>query len=338
MPCQQEYDVLMSQDREEIGMELPRESKWSGRRWGGLLLLVASLVAATVVFASLIKLPSFATANPTHFVKLNTLAESTCDQYPYLPMPTVKHRNLGNQGPDNGAEGMVFEGLSMDALGENVKQVDLHLNSPNFVAHNPSGNGMGYKCKECMAINIPAGTNSSVKFMVTERGGTSPISIDKMDLTFFDLDGQAVDHSLEYIEVQGASKVEYYHGTTLSITNGKTKFQATQPGNGNDNPTSAVQLTEIQAQRSVTFIFEPFTEATLTFGTTATPDGKPGVHRQFEFVGRPSLSCATGLDPSLVTQEEVETTTETQCCLLKLGSVKIVCTAEAEKSWYHFMC
>jgi hypothetical protein len=119
------------------------------------------------------------------------------------------------------------------------------------------------------------------------------------------------------------------------LTRGDKKvFRASQPGTGEDNPTDPLHLTEQQLQRAVTFIYEPFTEAVVTLGST------PGSHngRKFDFVGRPSLQCATGVEPEKVVVVNSTPTEAPTCCLLKYQFIQLVCSPAEEKKFFNVMC
>merc|ERR1712110_1332791 len=116
-------------------------------------------------------------------------------------------------------------------------------------------------------------------------------------------------------------------------------YTATQPGFNHDNPTDPTNLTELQLQRAVSLQFKDFTETLVTFGSTKS--GNRGL-RRFDFVGRPSIKCAIGVDPGKVidvtettTTTVIETTTVIKtdnqsaptCCVLKCGPINICCTS-----------
>lgn len=260
-----------------------------------------------------------------------------CRDFPFLDMKTVLRSNLGLKGPDLGAEeGLVFEGFDREP-GRTAKPIELHVNVvSDFNAFHPAQidklgffDGPGSKF---MGINLQQGTEVTLKFTVTEPGNTVPIRLDKMDLTFFDLDTHTSGNNKEFVKASGFTNQVTYAGTQLQISGDPSDiftYSATQPGTAADNPTDPTSLTELQLQRAVSLQFEGFTETTVTFGSTKFDSGH---FRRFDFVGRPSIKCATGVNP-----EKIIEFTPT-CCVLKIGPINIICTSAATKQWYHFMC
>lgn len=324
-------------------------SETQGPRWGiarpVLIAIVLFALVATVVVASYPKkvpttqyFPSLRRSNPSAITMLQATPTDPCRDFPFLDMQTVLRSNLGLKGPDfEKGEGLVFEGFDREP-GQSPKPVELHVNVvSDFNDFHPANtkklgffNGPGSKF---MGINLREGTEVTLKFTVTERGSTAPIRLNKMDLTFFDLDTHRSGKEVEFVKMSGFKSQMLYEGTQLRITgdpSGVVTYTATQPGNASDNPTDPTNLTELQLQKAVSVEFEPFTEATVTLGSTQAHFVAGG--RLFAFMGRPSVKCATGVDPDKV----IETTPT--CCVIKIGPVQLICTSAATKQWYHFMC
>merc|ERR1712203_542728 len=105
-----------------------------------------------------------------------------------------------------------------------------------------------------------------------------------------------------------------------------TTFEATTVGTGDDNPTDPLKLTEQQLQRAFTVQFRPFTGADITLGNKAHAAGVTTHGRRFDFIAKPSLKCAAGVD---VNKVSTSNNFVPQCCLLKFASLAIMC-ADAE--------
>merc|ERR1712217_845110 len=253
-------------------------------------------------------------------------------------MRKIVRNNLGNRGPDDSAEeGMVFEGVDLDP-GHEDEDVDLHINAlstfePAWVSR------LGFRGTDnsFMSVNLKAGREVRLKISAKRPGTNEPMTLRKATFTFFDLDSHSSGDNKEYVKAAGSTGTITYEGTELVESDegaDEKMFKATTPGNGADNPTSPLSLTEQQLQRAVTFIYEPFTEAIVTLGSA----GHQYHGRRFDFVGRPSLQCARGVEPERVvvvesTPEEVPT-----CCVLKVLFLNFICTPAEEKQFFHFMC
>jgi len=330
--------------------ELLVSNETQRRRWGiirpALIAIVVFALVGTVLLVNYPKnasaesySPSLRSSNPSAITMLQGIVDNTdpCRNFPFLDATTVLRSNLGLKGPDFGAqEGLVFEGFHRKP-GKTPKPIELHVNVvSDFNAYHPAQidklgffDGPGSKF---MGINLEQGTEVTLKFTVTERGNTVPIRLDEVDLTFFDLDTHTSGNNVEFVKVGGFTNQVTYEGTQLQITGEPPDvftYTATQPGTAADNPNDPTSLTDLQLQRAVSLRFDDFTETTVTFGSTKF-DG--GHFRRFDFVGRPSIKCATG-----VNQDKVIEFTPT-CCVLKIGPINILCTSAATKQWYHFMC
>jgi len=320
------------------------------RRWGiirpALITIAVFALVATVLLVNYPKNtsterypPSLRSSNPSAITMLQAIVNNTdpCQNFSFLDMKTVLRSNLGLKGPDFGdEEGLVFEGFDREP-GKAPKPIEFHINVvSDFNAFHPANtdklgffNGPGSKF---MGINLKQGTEVTLKFTVTERGGTVPVRLDDMDLTFFDLDTDSSGNIVEFVKAGGFTNQVTYEGTQLQITGEPPDiftYTATQHGTNADNPTDPTNLTDLQLQRAVSLQFKGFTETVVTFGSTKF--GDRGL-RRFDFVGRPSIKCATGVNP-----KKVIDFTPT-CCVLKIGPIDIICTSAATKQWYHFMC
>lgn len=326
--------------------ELLVSNETGHRRWGIIRpALIAIAVFALVAVVLLVTYPknvsteryspSLRSSNPSATTMLQEI-EDPCQNFPFLDMKTVLRSNLGHKGPDFGAEeGLVFEGFDREP-GKNPKPIELHLNVvSDYNAFHPARidrlgfyDGPGSKF---MGINLDQGTEVTLKFTVTEPGKTVPIRLDAMDLTFFDLDSHKSGNNKEFVKAGGFTNQLTYEGTKVQIIGDPSDVTYSAPQNSTevDNPTDPTSLTELQLQHAISLEFEGFTETTVTFGSTKSAGGH---QRRFDFVGRPSIKCATGVDPAKVVEFAPT------CCVLKIGYINCICTSAATKQWYHFMC
>lgn len=325
----------------------PRRGWGVAARRPGLPVVLAGLGVAGLTALGLLAsggAPTLTKGNARAATGLS--ASDPCADFPFLDMRGIKRNNLGGKGPvKDGKEGIVFEGVDIDP-GHQDEEVDLHINAltpfePAWV----SGNMLGFAnhAKEgnpnhFMRVNLKPGHEVTLKISAMKPGTTEPKSLRKATFTFFDLDTHGSGQNKEYVQAEGSSATITYDGTELVETDkdeDAKRFTASTPGTGKDNPTDPLSLTEQQLQRAVTFIYEPFTEAVVTLGSS----GGANHGRVFDFVGRPSLQCATGVEPEKVvivesTPQEVPT-----CCLVKVPMLfDFYCVPEEEKKFYHFMC
>lgn len=346
--------VLAEEGTNEVAEE---PSATRQRRGGGMparvlagIILLA--VAGTVLFAvsgSTRKLGAANFANTTQLVrKLETNTEDSCGDYPYLKIESMKKKdgrylnNLGGAGPEyHQPEGIVYEAVALTKASDTEgHKVDVHFNADSFVSYSAHAMGFGVKCNSCMAVNIRGG-NQPQKFeiTVTERDGTEAITLEALDLSFFDIDKHRENEDQEFFEVGGFSNYVLTKDADLEVDekDGLTRFSSKAVGDGNDNPTKPTELTELQARRTASIIFEPFTKATVVVGTTG--EIRHRTYRSFEFSGRPSLMCAKGVNPdNIEPKNPFVASVEETCCVLKLGPIHIICTEKKNAKWYHFMC
>jgi hypothetical protein len=260
--------------------------------------------------------------------------------FTHLSTRRLIRNNLGNQGPVRSSEeGMVFQGTNIDP-GHEDQDVDLHINALSDFRpawRNPNDLGFSGNGHHFMRVNLRAGEEVRLRLSAMRPGTNDSMTLRRATFTFFDLDTHPSGHNVEYVKAAGSTGTITYEGTELveSDEADEKTFTASRPGNGGDNPTDPLDLTEQQLQRAVTFIFEPFMEATITLGSS----GGQFHGRKFDFVGRPSLQCATGVEPTRVVLVEDPPAEVPTCCVLKvLGFVNLVCAPEEERQFFHFMC
>lgn len=250
------------------------------------------------VLAALV--PCAVLTSPAHRVQLAGLlssalelaqsgANGSCEGFASL---RLLHSNLGNEGPDDGDEGIAYQSKDETPSGE-TRDLLITINaSSTYQAAHPKFNGVH---GEFFLITMQAGSEATFTIRVLDPETWKPTKVAKRSFTFFDLDQDANNTSKEYIKVSGYSKYFLTNQTEVNVTNeskGVTAFSSSARGDGSDNPNSPTSLTVEQKHRAVTIEFQDSEEVKVTLGCTA------GKHQTyFIFAAVPSLLCATTIGP-----------------------------------------
>merc|ERR1740123_778799 len=155
-----------------------------------------------------------------------------------------------------------------------------------------------------MSLGISPNTSVGVKVEVWDtETNKAKENFPGFDITFFDLDQEYYDVASEYIIAKDFA--HYYVGadTQVSVSTEEgtpdpdaaagdpvpmvTKFQATQIGGGDDNPTESEALTPLMKKKGVTLSYRDTAAAEFEIGAS-----EGGTERAINFVLRPSLVCA----------------------------------------------
>lgn len=227
-----------------------------------------------------------------------------CSHLPTIRLDKVKHSNLGNSGPAEGEEGIIY-GTSTLHEGLDKKDVELHLHAldavtneragekyhPHYTAPWPKANGIN---GHFGVINVASG--QSVKLQVhaavkDDDGKYNDVRLGKAAITFFDLDaGLNGNQSVEFIRVRNNFASYWLTNTTeVQVDEGEeyTKFAASKRGTGTDNPANPIKLTPLQKNRAVTVSYDDIDHIEIEVGAS---EGK--TVRVFQFTVRPALACA----------------------------------------------
>lgn len=227
--------------------------------------------------------------------------DDPCGHYPFIDLEEVTHSNLNKEGPDSGAEGLVFKAKDYEP-GHAPQELLLVVNaSATYKAGHAKYNGIHGKYG---LITLKAGNEAEFTFKVLDPVTLQPKKLSKQEFTFFDMDQSSGGDNQEYLEVSGQSNVWLTKNTEIQVTelpDGKTKFMSSEAGNGGDNPKDPLALTMQQKNRAVTIEFKDFDELKVTLGCT---NGRYA--RYFMFVARPSLLCAQTVGPVDAGEDEVE--------------------------------
>lgn len=219
-----------------------------------------------------------------------------CDTPVDFTQASVVHSNLGGAGPDSGDETLVFGNVQ---AGVNLVITATSPYTPNTVnaqggiLRNDIKNGFG-------AVNLASGSSVDLKFQFQDAATGQPKTLESFLFTFFDADHGMAHESREAMTVSGFSSYKYSDETALDVTEtavdnaalnagaGVATFTSTMRGGKVDNPTNPLALTDLQARRAVTLLFENKAEFTVSAGESgyANPQG-----RNIFFAGASSLVC-----------------------------------------------
>ena len=219
-----------------------------------------------------------------------------CDSPIDFAQASVLHSNLGGAGPDSGDETLVFGNVQP---GVNLVITATSPYTPNTVnaqggiLRNDIKNGFG-------AVNLASGSSVDLKFEFKDSANGQPKTLEQFLFTFFDADHGMAHESREAMTVSGFSSFKYSDETALDVTEtavdnaalvagaGVATFTSTMRGGKVDNPTNPLALTDLQARRAVTLLFENKAEFTVSAGESgyANPQG-----RNIFFAGASSLVC-----------------------------------------------
>jgi hypothetical protein len=198
----------------------------------------------------------------------------------------VSHSNLGGQGPDDGPETLVYQGVAI----QDGQEVDLVVTAaspyePNSALKNGLHGGL------FGIINQKVNNAVDLNFRFVDRQG-SPVTMDPFFFTLYDID-QGMDHaSRESVTARGFSEYRVAEETELRIEvlgDDSATFTSSLRGGKVDNPTHPMALTNAEKERTVVLKFPETSEFSLTFSEAAYADEDQG--RNLLFSGPSSMVC-----------------------------------------------
>jgi len=198
----------------------------------------------------------------------------------------VSHSNLGGQGPDDGAETLVFENIVV----QNGVAVDMVVTSaspyfPNAALKNGIHGGL------FGLINVAVNSAVDLTFRFVDRQG-APVTVDPFFFTLYDID-QGMDHaSRESVTARGFSEYRVAEETELRIEvlgDDSATFTSSLRGGKVDNPTHPMALTNAEKERTVVLKFPATSEFSLSFSESDYADEEQG--RNLLFSGPSSMVC-----------------------------------------------
>jgi len=198
----------------------------------------------------------------------------------------VSHSNLGGQGPDDGAETLVYQNIGI----QDGVAVDLIVTAatpymPNSALRNGIHGGV------FGIINQKVNNDVDLTFRFVDREG-GPVMMDPFFFTFYDVD-QGMDHaSRESVTVRGFTEYRVAEETELRIEvlgDDAATFTSSLRGGKVDNPTHPMALTNAEKERTVVLKFPQTSEFSVSFSESNYADVEQG--RNLLFSGPSSMVC-----------------------------------------------
>jgi len=208
--------------------------------------------------------------------------KEVCDGAVKMNTLRVTQNNLGGVGPDSGAEEIRYSNAAV----VNGKTVDLVLTTDGvFSSHNPSKNGVAGAFG---LLSVKCGTSVSVNMKVVDSDTGSPVTLDKVAITWYDLDEGKKEKGRATVTTCGSTGAIVSENTELTLNREGHCSRATSSvaGTGKDNPKSPHNLDSIQISRAVTLPFEGVSEWSSTLSLAKGHKG-----RNFLFAIEPSVAC-----------------------------------------------
>jgi hypothetical protein len=197
---------------------------------------------------------------------------------------TVIHNNLGGMGPVLG-DPPVITYLNVGTC--DGRQIDLMLS--NFTRYTPEKaalNGKDGKSEKFGFVNMECGTNSGLQLNFYTN--SSPVMIEKVYFSFHDIDSGNQEIVKEWMGVYSDFDESWTVNDTELIEEAMsptgTLWRSSMPGNGPDNPTDPMDLTDQQKKRTATVSMTNAAFVDLDFGVTHKP-GCNGRNFMFSFKG-----------------------------------------------------
>jgi len=210
----------------------------------------------------------------------------TAEEYHNLKFNKIEYRNLGGLGPHTDVpEGLKFKNVAKTYDG---KPVDMVMTSSNYVSAKPKKTGLA---GSLAVVNILNGHEVDFVCSFVDKDGKA-VSLGKFHISFFDLD-TGKEAGEEELTIGGFLKsymIDNTELTSVEMADGRTKFIAGEPGIGADNPTDPLMLTDLQAARTVSFVFPAGLDSfKFTYKVHANANGSPTEGRHFQMAGMSSM-------------------------------------------------
>jgi len=217
-----------------------------------------------------------------------------------FPPNSVAHSNLGGKGPDHQAQ----EGIRyMNVFPDSNETIDMIIHavgdylSTDSAGHNEdpkicdtANNGMHGKYG---VVTVSSGSVVRLKVTFVNPRKNKEVSLSTgFFFTVYDFDNEKAGGGVETVKISGYTKYSVSNTTTVVVENeGGLKsfgvFKSGAYGTEQDNPKNPRQLSEAEADKSVTFTFPPGTPGFLMELSVS-----PGFSaRNFEFTGYSMLPC-----------------------------------------------
>jgi len=208
--------------------------------------------------------------------------EDVCAKAIKMNTLTVIQNNLGGVGPDSGAEEIRYSNAAVVG----GRAVDLVLTTDGtFQSSKPSKNG---NAGPFGVLNLKCGTSFTVTMKVVDSENGSPVVLDAVALTWYDLDEGRKGKGRATVTTCGSTGAIVSENTELTLKREGdcTSASSSVAGTGKDNPKSPHQLTSLQVARAFTLPFKQVSEFTSTLSLESGFKG-----RNFLFAIEPSVAC-----------------------------------------------
>lgn len=259
--------------------------------------------------------------------------DDPCKDFDYISIDRVIHKNLGNAGPDSGAEGMVYEGMDKKR-GEPGNPVVVVMNATSLFTSKADCNGMN---GDYAAICCQGNTDIAVTFKFYDGVTMNPLILPQLYFTFFDLDTHRTGNEVEYVRIWDYKDYVLTKNTLVSANqevDGSTTLIATVPGTGQDNPEDPLLLTSEQKNKAVTVEYQDKSEFRVQFGSNDKVDNLVDRwFRVFLFVAKPSLLCGKTQGEDTTGGVDVVPKSSTITTTTSIGQLSTT-TEERRKCWF----
>jgi hypothetical protein len=231
--------------------------------------------------------PKNGTATKVNATKEDEDEDEGCADVPLISLTNITHNNLAGSGPDEGKEGIWFEGHVQELRRDVYVVINAH---GKYVPQASWENGLS-RNHEFASVNVRANSSVDLTFNVLDRKTKEAVYVPRLFLTFYDLDTDGNGSTAEYV----AAKIESHRAMTainteirrdLKKEDGTIVFWGTKYGTGTDNPADPRNLTNAQRKRTVTFFHTNVTEVNTTIGCT-----EGTMPRYFYFTLGPLTKC-----------------------------------------------
>jgi len=222
----------------------------------------------------------------------NVTEYGECSDYPYVKFHKVLRNNLGNQGPDSGDEGLIFN-ATVNHTGAGLHNAPIQIEIHNTSEYHTEGKGWSRDWNglhgHFASIALKHGTNASFEMTARLPGSKETLTFPRFGMSVFDLD-VGPNGGVEYVEL---SDFDHFYVTADTLVKvhrdgmGTARFTATIQGNGTDNPDNPELLTLEHKHKSVTVEYSNVQKVPIKIGAIGGSNG-----RVFSFTARPILLCA----------------------------------------------
>merc|ERR1711957_367863 len=186
--------------------------------------------------------------------------DEVCSKAVKMNTLSVAQNNLGGVGPDDGAEEIRYSNAAV----VNGKKVDLVMTTDGtFKTSKPSRNG---KSGAFGVVNVKCGSTLTVNMKVVDSETGTPVTLDSVALTWYDLDEGKKEKGRATVTACGSTGAIMSENTELTVKREGDCSSSTSsvPGTGKDNPTSPHKLNSVQIARAVTLPFKGVSEWSST--------------------------------------------------------------------------